>query len=272
MKIIGDGGLGAKRLGAGTFNFVVELDRCHLPAWLPSDSVLRITRPDRSEGDDHKYQSITTVADEAHNAMYASANGFGFKVYAIAAFEGIRMGRTLRYGMVYALEKAERDMSRTLESLNASSQAIQVAKNVTEMLYQASRKHPGDVEQHVSSHRLRPRLLPGCPRQGLARASPSQPGVPVVPCPQRRVWYGVSWLGIRSQADSDTAHRSARLLRQQLVVRRPFGADEFRCSHGQRGLRVTAHDERDGNLLLLRQGRQGNVICQVGHCRERELF
>lgn len=139
MKIVADGGLGAKRLGAGTFNFVVELDRCQLPGWIPIDSVLRITRPDQSEGGGHKYQSIMTVAGEAHNAMYASANGFGVKVYAIAAFEGIRVGRALRYGMVYALEKAKCDMFRTLESLNSSIQGIRIAKHVTEMLYQASR-------------------------------------------------------------------------------------------------------------------------------------
>lgn len=139
MKIVNDGGLGAKKLGAGTFNFVVEIDRSNLPAWLPDQSVLRITRPDKADNTDHKYQTISTVAEEAQNAMFASANGFGVKVHCISAFEGIRWGRTIRYGMVYAMEKAKQDMFRSLESMKTESQGVRAAKEVSEMLYQASR-------------------------------------------------------------------------------------------------------------------------------------
>lgn len=139
VVITSDSCLNAKCLGSGTFNYVAEVDKCRLPPWLPVDSALRITRPDRPESTEHKYQTISKVADEAHTAMYASANGFGVKVYAIAAFEGIRWGRSMRYGTVYALEKAKCDMNKTLRRITTSSDAISLAKNVTEMLYDASR-------------------------------------------------------------------------------------------------------------------------------------
>ena len=134
-----DGGIGMRKIGAGTFNVVVTVKNDHLPSWVPDNSVLRITRQDREKGRDYKYQTIEMIRNEAENAMYASANGFGVRVHAIAPFYGVRLGRSMRYGAVYILERAERDLCRHLESLCTISQGMATARSVTEMLFKASR-------------------------------------------------------------------------------------------------------------------------------------
>lgn len=140
IKLQSDGGVGMRKIGAGTFNVVVSVDKQHLPSWVPENSVLRITRPDRENKDsEYKYQTMEMIKNEAENAMYASANGFGVRVHAIAPFNGLRCGRGMRYGTVYVLDRAEKDLFRQLESMSTRAHGMTAAKNVTEMLFKASR-------------------------------------------------------------------------------------------------------------------------------------
>ena len=145
IDIVSDGGLGLKRIGSGTFNLVVDPVPQVLPEWLKDkDVVYRITRPD-SEGSgvtsdkSYKYQTLSTVTAEAENAMFASANMIGVGVHAIASYHGVRQGRTLRYGTVYALERADADLFRALERCQTFDGGALIAVQVTELLFKASR-------------------------------------------------------------------------------------------------------------------------------------
>ena len=140
LDITSDDGLGVKRVGAGTFNIVINTVPEIVPEWLKDkDVVYRITRPDIDHEGENKYQTIGQMAGEADNAMFASANNIGVTVYSIASYAGMRHGRTLRYGTVYALLRADMDLFRALENCQSFDGGALIAVQVSELLFQVSR-------------------------------------------------------------------------------------------------------------------------------------
>lgn len=135
-----DGGLGLRLLGCGSFNAVFEfVKRAPFPEWVPRDCVIRVTRPDKDVDKEHRYQTISMVAKEAHNALFAAQNGFGVPIYAIAGFQGVRSARTLRYGTVYALQKADCDLNSVLDRAPDMEAGARIAVEVTDLVFSASR-------------------------------------------------------------------------------------------------------------------------------------
>lgn len=139
VDLVSDGGIGLKRIGAGTFNLVVNPVPEVVPEWLKDkDVVYRMTRPD-AEDRSYKYQTLSIVTSESENAMFAAANRIGVGVHAIASYHGVRQGRTLRYGTVYALERADIDLFRALEKCQTFDGGALIAVQVTEVLFRAAR-------------------------------------------------------------------------------------------------------------------------------------
>ena len=142
-ELICDGGLGFELLGSGNFNIVVRETRaCRvLPLWLQGRNVvMRITRPDHyDESNDTRYLTIDSVVDEAVNAMFASCNGIGVQLHAIACYEAYQPMRTLRYGSVHVMDRAFKDLHDALRDEHTAAFGHQVAIEVIELLYRASR-------------------------------------------------------------------------------------------------------------------------------------
>ena len=139
-KLATDGGTCCRRVGCGTFNFVVSFPAFALPLWMPTESVHRFTRPDKGEkGNDPKYQNEYTAKNEMKNAIFASSNGIGVPVYNIACFSAPREGRTLRYGMVMSLERAECDLLRAMDKMDTESAGMGIADKCIDLLYNVSR-------------------------------------------------------------------------------------------------------------------------------------
>lgn len=140
ISLQSDGGLGLNMLGSGTFNAVFEFSKpSPLPDWIPKDCAIRVTRPDKNSNKEHKYQTISMVSKEAHNALFSAQNGFGVPIYAVSGFHGVRSGRTLRYGTVYALQKADCDLYRALERAPDFDTGARIAVDITELVFRASR-------------------------------------------------------------------------------------------------------------------------------------
>ena len=71
--------------------------------------------------------------------MFASKNNIGVRVHSIASYHGVRQGRTLRYGTVYALDRADLDLLRVLDRCRTFDGGALIAVKVTELLFKASR-------------------------------------------------------------------------------------------------------------------------------------
>jgi hypothetical protein len=139
-KLVTSGGTCCRRIGCGTFNFVVSFPAFALPSWMPTESVHRFTRPDKGEnGKDSKYQNEYTTKNEMRNAIFASSNGIGVPVYNIACFSAPREGRTLRYGLVMSLERAECDMLRGMDNMDSERDGMDIADKCIDLLYNVSR-------------------------------------------------------------------------------------------------------------------------------------
>jgi len=139
-KLVSSGGTGCRRIGCGTFNFVVSFPSFALPSWMPSESVHRFTRPDKGEnGNDPKYQNDYTTKNEMKNAIFASCNDIGVPVYNVACFSAPREGRTLRYGLVMSLERAECDLLRAMDKMDSERDGMDIADKCIDLLYKVSR-------------------------------------------------------------------------------------------------------------------------------------
>lgn len=139
VKLVADRGLGLKQLGSGTYNVVVEFaGQSCIPQWIPKDTALRVTRSDKVEGS-YKYQPFSLVSKEAYWALFFAQNDVGIDVYAVAAFHGVRLARTLRYGTVYALQKSDADLYRALERASSFDAGAMIAVDVSELIFRASR-------------------------------------------------------------------------------------------------------------------------------------
>lgn len=145
LNITGDSSLDIQYIGSGTYNIVVGLAKEAVPEWLTQEDVVyRITRPnsDKSPAGSEetcRYQTIDVASKEADNAMFASVNKFGVRVHSIASFHGVTDGRTLRYGTVYALDRANLDLFRYLEKYKTFEAGALAGVEVTELIFKASR-------------------------------------------------------------------------------------------------------------------------------------
>jgi len=144
VEIVSDCGLGLRQVGSGTYNIVVIPTPEVTPDWLKDKNIVyRITRSDcqgtPSSEKQYKYETLSIVAREAENAMFAAGNDIGVGVHSISSFHGIRHARTLRYGTIYSLEKADVDLFRALERCQSFDGGALIAVQVTELLFKASR-------------------------------------------------------------------------------------------------------------------------------------
>ena len=154
VEVVETGDTGLKKIGCGTFNIVYQIELGHglPPPWLMqmaadasgrslgvSDVVIRLTRPDVENGE-HKYQTASMIASEAHNAMYAALNGIGIDIYGICGYSGIRPGRTMRYGAVYIMQRATQDLWRLLDSTADPAKGTDIGIKCVELVYAMSRK------------------------------------------------------------------------------------------------------------------------------------
>lgn len=134
-----DGGIGCLRVGVGTFNAVVVIPSEQLPKWLPKQCVVRFTRPDVQLSNEFMYQNYQTTFGELLNTLFASLNDIGPAIYSVAVFNAPRTGRTLRFGVVYTMEVAHRDLGKSLKSMRSFNDGCTAAVGCIELLYKASR-------------------------------------------------------------------------------------------------------------------------------------
>lgn len=138
-----DGGQGLEMVGGGQFNMVLRATRDDaLPRWSAEQSkgvVVRITRPDITEANCYRYEQVDVVIKEAVCAAYAALNGIGVPLYSIACYEGVTNTRTLRYGSVHMMQKADMDLFRALEADTSTEFAREAALKVVELLYRVAR-------------------------------------------------------------------------------------------------------------------------------------
>lgn len=154
-----DGGTGCTRVGIGTFNAVVKMPKNKLPLWIPENAVVRLTRPDRDpESKELKYQNVAQTIGEMSNAMFASANGIGPKVYSLAAFSAFRPARTLRFGVVTTLCRAHKDLNKALGCMSCVEEGQAAACACIDLLFNVSRlgiafydMKPGNILQFLES-------------------------------------------------------------------------------------------------------------------------
>jgi len=138
-RIVGDGGKSCMKIGQGTFNIVLSYPPMYVDSNLPSNLAWRVTRPDKDDGGDHRYQNTSTTVGELKNALFASSNHIGVSVYGVAAFEAMRPGRTMRYGIVMAMQRAECDLMHFLDGLRTEAEGSEAAKNMIDLLFRVSR-------------------------------------------------------------------------------------------------------------------------------------
>lgn len=135
-----DGGTGCTRVGIGTFNAVLAIPSANLPSWIPQLCVVRMTRPDKDEhSNDYKYQNASMTCGEVRNAMFASLNNIGPRVYSLAVFSALRPGRTLRFGVVSTMQCARMDLSKSLRRMSSVEDGRKTALACIDLLYKASR-------------------------------------------------------------------------------------------------------------------------------------
>ena len=99
---------------------------------------MRITRPDATPRR-LRYEDVATTIKEAVCAAYATLNGIGVPIYSMACYEGITENRTLRYGSVHMMQRADMDLFRALEADTSREFAHEAALKVTELLYRTAR-------------------------------------------------------------------------------------------------------------------------------------
>ena len=132
--------LGVTRLGVGTYNAVISVKDDIMPSFVPVGSALRITRNDKStDTNDYKYMSIKECVAEAKNTVFCSFNGIGPRIYSIAAYTGPRTSSSIRYGVAYALEKADADLHRVLGRNSDWVHGERYGRACVDMMYKASR-------------------------------------------------------------------------------------------------------------------------------------
>ena len=139
VEVVSDGGKGCSKIGQGTFNIVLSYPPCYAASYMPENLVWRVTRPDQDNTGNYRYQNTSTTEGEIKNALFASSNRIGVAVYGVAAFEAIRSGRTMRHGIVMAMERAECDLVRFLDSMRTEAQGSKAAEQMVELLFRASR-------------------------------------------------------------------------------------------------------------------------------------
>ena len=115
-----DGGHGLAMVGGGMFNLVLQPTTANaLPQMSAGQGLataLRITRPDQTPHNDHRYEAIDVVVREAVCSAFAALNGLSVPLYSIACYEGLSINRTLRYGSAYLTKRADMDLFRALEA------------------------------------------------------------------------------------------------------------------------------------------------------------
>tara|TARA_B110001452_G_scaffold267638_1_gene278736 strand:+ start:8315 stop:9868 length:1554 start_codon:yes stop_codon:yes gene_type:complete len=138
-RIVADGGKSCTKIGQGTFNIVLSYPPMYVSSELPSNLAWRVTRPDKDEAGDHRYQSMNTTVGELKNALFASSNRIGVSVYGVAAFEAMRPGRTMRHGIVMAMQRAECDLIRSLDGMRTEAEGSEAAEKMIDLLFSVSR-------------------------------------------------------------------------------------------------------------------------------------
>jgi hypothetical protein len=144
------GGTGLEKLGAGTYNLVMRMrpggGHFALPTWLAhiacsamgrpvtqSDVALRITRNDCGD-----FPVLETIAGEVHNAIWASMNGIGPPLFAVAPLPAVREGRAARYAAVQVMQAAHCDLAKALERAARREDGVEIAIKIVELLWAAS--------------------------------------------------------------------------------------------------------------------------------------
>jgi hypothetical protein len=138
-RVVADGGKSCMKIGQGTFNIVLSYPPMYVASYLPGNLAWRVTRPDKDEGGEYRYQNMSTTVGELKNAIFASSNRIGVPVYGVAAFEAIRPGRTMRHGIVMAMERADCDLIRSLDCMRTEAEGSEAADKIIELLYRVSR-------------------------------------------------------------------------------------------------------------------------------------
>jgi hypothetical protein len=138
-RIVADGGKSCMKIGQGTFNIVLSYPPMYVASDLPPNLAWRVTRPDKDDAGDHRYQNTKTTVGELKNALFASSNRIGVSVHGVAAFEAMRPGRTMRHGIVMAMQRAECDLIRSLDSMRTEAEGSEAAEKMIDLLFRVSR-------------------------------------------------------------------------------------------------------------------------------------
>ena len=111
-----DGGQGPS-MGQGNYNIVLRPTRPEaLPQWWSDQPANVVPRPDLQTNNQHRYDTLDCVRNEARMAIFASLNGIGVPLYSVACFEGVNEARTLRYGSAHLMRRADMDLFRALSA------------------------------------------------------------------------------------------------------------------------------------------------------------
>jgi len=138
-RIVGDGGKRCTQIGNGTFNVVISYPPKYVASDLAPNLAWRVTRPDKDEAGDNRYHDMSTTVGELKNALFASSNCIGVSVYGVAAFEAMRPRRTMRYGIVMAMQRAECDLIRSLAGMRTEAEGSEAAEKMIDLLFRVSR-------------------------------------------------------------------------------------------------------------------------------------
>ena len=140
---------GLSPIGAGGYNVVASVKKKGvLPEYLPTEVVLRITRPDQ-------YTCANLAVDEAAHTIFAARNGIGTPLYALGIFKPDFEYRRLRkqplarcvlgdgappvYGSVYVMQAARENLQQTIKSNDSRKIGMELAVAVTDLIVRASR-------------------------------------------------------------------------------------------------------------------------------------
>ena len=172
------GDTGLEKLGSGTYNLVMRMrpgeGHFALPAWLidvvsaalgraamPSEDVaLRITRNDCGD-----FPVLATIAGEVHNAVFASMNGIGPPLFAVAPLPAVKEHRTARYASVQVMRVAHCDLNKAFEYALRREDGVDIAIKLVHLLWDASIRgvmfvdiKPGNILGYQTSRGLSFRL------------------------------------------------------------------------------------------------------------------
>ena len=132
--------LEVKRLGVGTYNAVISIKDDIMPPFVPAGAALRITRNDKdNESGEYKYINMKDCVGEAANTIFCSFNGVGPRVYSVVAYNAIRSSASIRYGVGFAMEKADADLNNVLRNASDWSNGARYGRACVEMIYRVSR-------------------------------------------------------------------------------------------------------------------------------------